>query len=140
MRLCAPNPACSGFGSALRSASGVAKPLMLSLGLKMKRSNPISEELIAPCGMNCAICSRHLSFLNNLRRSQCVGCRPRNKECIYLVGKCIGINHTARGNAAFCFECNYYPCKQIDRMDDRYRRYRLIMKRMSEKSKVIDTA
>jgi hypothetical protein len=27
-----PNPACSGFGSALRSASGYAKPLMLSFG------------------------------------------------------------------------------------------------------------
>ena len=87
----------------------------------MKRSNPISVELIAPCGMNCAICSRHLSYVNNLKRSQCVGCRRRNERCTYLFEKCMGINHTARGNAAFCFECNQYPCKQIDRIDDRYR-------------------
>ena len=24
-------------------------------------------------------------------------------------------------NAGFCFECDQYPCKQINRMDDRYR-------------------
>ena len=28
--------------------------------------NPISEELIAPCGMNCAVCSRYLAYLNDL--------------------------------------------------------------------------
>ncbi len=101
----------------------------ISLGQKMKRANQISEELIAPCGMNCAICSRHLSYLNGLKRSQCIGCRPRNERCVYLFGKCLGINHTARGNAAFCFECSYYPCKQINRMDDRYRRnYKMSIK------------
>jgi hypothetical protein len=87
----------------------------------MNESNPISEELIAPCGMNCAICSRYLSYVNNLKRSQCIGCRPRNKSCEYLFIKCTGINHTSKGNAVFCFECNQYPCEQINRMDDRYR-------------------
>jgi hypothetical protein len=86
----------------------------------MEKLNKISEELIAPCGMNCAVCSRRLSYINNLKRSQCVGCRPRNKRCEYLFGKCTGINHAAKGNAAFCFKCSLYPCKQIDRMDDRY--------------------
>ena len=87
----------------------------------MNDTNPISEELIAPCGMNCAICSRYLSYVNNLKRSQCIGCRPRNETCEYLLGKCTGTNHTSTGNAPFCFECSQYPCKQIDRMDDRYR-------------------
>ncbi len=88
----------------------------------MKRSNPISETLIAPCGMNCAVCSRYLSYVNNLKRRQCIGCRPRNERCAYLFGKCRGINHAARGDAAFCFECAYYPCPQINRVDDRYRK------------------
>jgi hypothetical protein len=87
----------------------------------MKRSNPISVKLIAPCGMNCAICSRYLANVNNLKRSQCAGCRRRNERCAYLFEKCEGINHTLRGNAAFCFECSHYPCKQLNRMDDRYR-------------------
>ena len=89
----------------------------------MERSNPISEELIAPCGMNCAICSRYLSYVNDLKRSQCIGCRPRNETCEYLFKECTGINHTSKGNAAFCFECDQYPCKQINRMDDRYRKH-----------------
>ncbi len=89
----------------------------------MIRSNPISEALIAPCGMNCAICSRYLAYINNLKRSQCVGCLPRNEKCAYLFGKCRGINHTARGGAAvFCFECADYPCERINRVDARYRK------------------
>jgi len=87
----------------------------------MKKTNPISKELVAPCGMNCAICSRYLSHVNGLKRSQCIGCRPRNKRCSYLFEKCTGINNTLKGNAVFCFECDQYPCKQINRMDDRYR-------------------
>lgn len=85
----------------------------------MRKLNPISAELIAPCGMNCAICSRYLAYVNNLKRSQCIGCRLKKERCTYL--NCNGINNTAGGNIAFCFECSHYPCKQIDRMDDRYR-------------------
>jgi len=89
----------------------------------MKKALPISEELIAPCGMNCAICSRYLAYINNLNRSHCFGCRPENKKCSYLFGKCSGINCTLEGNATapFCYDCDKYPCKQIDRMDNRYR-------------------
>lgn len=90
--------------------------------MNKKRLNPISETLIAPCGMNCAVCSRYLAYINDLKRSQCAGCRPGNRRCAYLFGKCKGINRAARGDAAFCFECALYPCAQIDRMDDRYRK------------------
>jgi hypothetical protein len=89
----------------------------------MKKSNPISKELIAPCGMNCAVCSRYLSYVHDLKRSQCAGCRPGNRKCSYLFGKCSGINSVLKGTAAagFCFDCDQYPCKQINRMDSRYR-------------------
>jgi hypothetical protein len=95
----------------------------------MKKLNPISEELIAPCGMNCAICSRYLSYVNNLKRSRCTGCRPGNKRCAYLFKNCTGPANISKGHAAFCFECDRYPCKQIDRIDDRYRNnYTMSMK------------
>ncbi|MBN1254681.1 MAG: DUF3795 domain-containing protein [Deltaproteobacteria bacterium] len=88
----------------------------------MQKSNPISEQLIAPCGMNCAICSRYLAYINKLKRSQCVGCRSKHERCTYLFNKCTGVNNTSQDNAVFCFECGEYPCKQINRMDDRYRK------------------
>ncbi len=87
----------------------------------MNKLEPIPQRLIAPCGMNCAICSRYLSYVNGLARSQCIGCRPRNQRCAYIFGKCTGINHTSKGDAAYCFECNQYPCKEILRVDKRYR-------------------
>lgn len=91
------------------------------MAMKGNGLNPITEELIAPCGMNCAICSRYLAHLNGVKRSQCMGCRSRDRECTYLFGKCAGINHSLKRNAHFCYECAQYPCKQIKRMDKRYR-------------------
>ncbi len=89
---------------------------------RMKNSFPIREELIAPCGMNCAICSKYLAYVNNLNKSQCSGCRPGDKRCTYLFEKCSGINSSLKGNAnaEFCFECDLYACKEINRMDKRY--------------------
>ncbi len=88
----------------------------------MNEKEFISEELIAPCGMNCAICSRYLAYRHHLDRSQCTGCRPRNVPCNYLFGKCTGINHASNGKVVFCFACDQYPCQQINRMDSRYRK------------------
>ena len=88
----------------------------------MEKTSPFSSELIAPCGMNCAICSRYLSHQNNLKRSKCVGCLLGNKQCEYLFKKCTGINNTPKNNASYCFECEQYPCKEIKRMDKRYRK------------------
>lgn len=89
----------------------------------MKDFSTIKKELIAPCGMNCAICSKYLAYVNKLNKSQCSGCRPSDKKCTYLFKKCSGINSFLKGNATanFCFECDLYPCKEIDRMDKRYK-------------------
>jgi hypothetical protein len=98
-------------------------------------SNLHLEELIAPCGMNCSICSKYLSYVNNLNRSQCSGCRSGNKKCTYLFDKCSGINNglTINVTTRFCFECDLYPCKQINRMDDRYRsNYKMSVKKNLE--------
>ena len=104
----------------------------------MSKRNSISEDLVAPCGMNCAICSRYLAYVNNLKRSQCKGCRPENKRCTYLFGKCSGVNNPIKGNASavFCFECEKYPCKEINRMDIRYlKNYHMSIKKNLEEIK-----
>ena len=39
------------------------------------------------------------------------------------------MNHNAKGDAVFCFKCGQYPCKQIERIDNRYRNnYNMSMK------------
>ena len=47
------------------------------------------------------------------------------------------MNHSARGgDAAFCFECAYYPCAEINRMDARYlKNYGMSVKENLEKIK-----
>jgi hypothetical protein len=84
--------------------------------------NPIADKLIAPCGINCAVCSRHLAYRNNLTHSQCIGCRPGNRKCTYLFAKCAGTNNTATGDRGFCYECEHYPCDHLNRVDARYRK------------------
>ena len=88
----------------------------------IKSHAPTSNILAAPCGLNCATCSKYLAYRHNFRRSQCKGCRPENKKCSYLFEKCSGINSSLPGTASakFCFECDQYPCDQINRMDRRY--------------------
>ncbi len=98
----------------------------------------IPKELIAPCGMNCAICSKYLSYINKLKRSQCSGCRVRNQKCDYLFAKCTGVNNSKSDSMVFCFECDQYPCKEIDRMDDRYRKnYKMSVKENLEQIKTL---
>jgi hypothetical protein len=87
----------------------------------MNTPNPIAEILIAPCGMNCALCSHYLAHINNLKRSTCVGCRSEDKKCTYLFRDCAGPKKKSAKGPSFCFECDRYPCKHIDRMDKRYR-------------------
>jgi hypothetical protein len=76
----------------------------------------INKELIAPCGMNCAICSGYLAYKNNLPKvrgkiSHCKGCRPRNKQCAFLKKRCEDNLKLLRGEIDFCFECDFFPVR-----------------------------
>lgn len=84
------------------------------------------KNLIAPCGMNCAICSRYLAYKNNLTEvkgkiSHCPGCRFGKGKCIYQK-KCIDNHKLLKGEIDFCFECNCFPCERIKKLDNRYQR------------------
>jgi len=85
-------------------------------------------DLIAPCGMNCAICSAYLAFTEGNpgeKATRCTGCRARNKKCAYLKGQCPGLRN---GNPQFCFTCMKFPCKRLENLDRRYRtRYDMSM-------------
>jgi hypothetical protein len=88
----------------------------------MKKKNS-PEDLVAPCGMYCALCSGYLALKNDVKRKgvripYCQGCRPREKKCAFLKKRCnLLLNHTVH----FCFECNDFPCEHLKHMDSRYR-------------------
>jgi len=82
------------------------------------------KDLIAPCGMNCGICSAYLAYSRKIPRKKgkiihCIGCRPRNKQCAFLKGYCTKLRDSKIG---FCFECSDFPCYQLSRLDERYKK------------------
>ncbi len=92
---------------------------------QMKTPDVIDSSMIAPCGMNCGICSALLRERNICsgcngdeaqKPDSCVACQIRN--CPELEGN----------ELAFCFVCAKYPCPRLRRLDKRYRtRYGMSM-------------
>jgi hypothetical protein len=87
-------------------------------------------ELIAPCGMNCGLCSAYLAMradvrAKGVRMPYCKGCRPRDKRCAFLKKRC---NLLLEGKVEFCYECEQLPCENLQHLDERYRkRFRMSM-------------
>ncbi|HXX54594.1 MAG TPA: DUF3795 domain-containing protein [Methanoregula sp.] len=80
-------------------------------------------ELVAPCGINCAVCSAYLARQHDLRKHgirmpYCAGCRARNKQCALLKKRCARIGE---GSLRFCSGCPDFPCRQLAGLDRRYR-------------------
>lgn len=70
--------------------------------------------MIAPCGMNCGLCSHYLRA-----EKKCPGCssgRKVNGACI----KC-GRKLCKKRKGNFCFDCDEFPCQSIKTLDKRYR-------------------
>ena len=85
----------------------------------------MDEELIAPCGMNCAICSGYLAFKHavksqGIRMSYCAGCRQRDKKCAFLKKKC---QLLLKGQVKYCYECQDFPCERLLHIDKRYKTF-----------------
>lgn len=83
----------------------------------------MNEELIAPCGMNCALCAAYQFRLHDLNqqgfhRKYCPGCIPRGENCLHMGDVC---EKLAQGTLRFCYECEAYPCKRLKALDKRYR-------------------
>jgi hypothetical protein len=90
----------------------------------------MTEILVAPCGMNCAICSAYLAMKYDLKREgimrmYCAGCRPRGKNCAFMKKSC---EKLGKGLIKYCFECADFPCPRLKHLDKRYRTfYRMSM-------------
>ena len=85
----------------------------------------MNEGLIAPCGMNCSVCSSYLAMKNDLKkkgigRAYCVGCLPRGKNCAFMKKQ---RDLLGKGLVRFCYECRDFPCRRLKTLDKRYRTF-----------------
>jgi hypothetical protein len=85
----------------------------------------MNEELIAPCGINCGICSAYLALTSDIRSrgiklTYCAGCRPRRKNCAFIKKRC---DRLQDNRVQYCYECEDFPCRNLKHIDKRYREY-----------------
>jgi hypothetical protein len=75
-----------------------------------------TQDLIAPCGMNCGTC---LSYLR--KENRCPGCTARPLKC----GRKVCSEHK-KASFTYCFECPKFPCEKMNSLEKRYvERYHL---------------
>ena len=83
-------------------------------------NNPdlIKRLMIAPCGMNCALCS---GFLRE--KKICSGCLSDDPDMPGYCERCIIRNceNLKKAKRPYCFDCETYPCARMKRLDKRYR-------------------
>lgn len=85
---------------------------------------PDDLESIAPCGMNCSVCSRYLAHRYDVQSigvkiPYCTGCRPRGKKCAFQK-RC---DLLKKDGVRFCYECSSFPCENVQRLDARYQKH-----------------
>ena len=80
-----------------------------------KTKRKIKRDLIAPCGMNCALCLGYLREKNT-----CPGCRKINSSCAKTCRQC-RILRCKKRQGKYCFQCEIYPCARLKHLDERYR-------------------
>lgn len=83
----------------------------------------MEEQLIAPCGMNCALCihyqaAKHQLNQKGFSRTTCPGCIPRGTHCRHMGARCARLGE---GQVRFCTQCPDYPCRRLKDLDKRYR-------------------
>ena len=82
-----------------------------------------SQDLIAPCGMNCSLCIAYQFRILDINkqgfhRRYCPGCIARGENCTHMADAC---ENLGKGSVRFCIECEDYPCKRLKALDKRYR-------------------
>ena len=80
--------------------------------------NKFYQELIAPCGMNYGICRAYLR-----EKNKCTGCRGADIGKPVTRVKCRIKNCVIfqKDKSKFCFECEDFPCDNLEHLDKRYR-------------------
>jgi hypothetical protein len=79
----------------------------------------MQSKLIAPCGMNCALCIAYLR-----EKNKCPGCRAIDKHMPVTRVRCKIKNCGVikKNNWKFCsIKCKEFPCLRMKNLDKRYK-------------------
>lgn len=81
----------------------------------MKMPETIKNELFAPCGMDCSVCSSYLRKSN-----PCPGCLSDadNKPLHCL--NCSKKRCAKEKGVTYCYQCSEFPCVMIKLLDRKY--------------------
>ena len=77
----------------------------------------IPPELLAPCGMNCQVCYRHLT-----PRRACLGGRGGASNKPTHCRDCALKACAAERGVAFCAACSRFPCKSMAALEKTYQK------------------
>ena len=80
----------------------------------MKAPEQIDVGMLAPCGLNCMLCYRHLG------KDPCPGCRARLDEPDSYRRKCVMRACTMEHGYLTCANCTERPCKRVKAFQKRY--------------------
>lgn len=75
----------------------------------------IKSTLIAPCGLNCALCYAYVR-----EKNPCPGCFGSDEKKPDSCLRCYIKNCGKRGKHKYCFGCNEFPCIYMKRLNKRY--------------------
>ena len=83
-----------------------------------RHPDSLTAILIAPCGMNCGLCSGYLRG-----KKQCPGCHgeDENKPKYCIVCRIKTCEELAASEEGFCYSCVKFPCARLRQLDKRYR-------------------
>ncbi len=76
----------------------------------------IYPDLIAPCGMNCALCMAY-----QREKNRCPGCRQSDELKPRSCVSCIIKNCDRLNEEGYCISCEKLPCRRMKQLDKRYR-------------------
>jgi hypothetical protein len=86
--------------------------------IQMVLPETLNPTMIAPCGMNCIICSAYLR-----ERKPCPGCNGddvnKPQDCVQCSIK--NCDEMKDHEPKFCFVCDRLPCTRLRQLDKRYR-------------------
>lgn len=80
----------------------------------MRASLSIDSCCLAPCGMNCLVCYKHLA------KKPCAGCMCGGENKPESCRSCKIKDCAARHDVRHCFLCTGFPCKQVKALDKSY--------------------